>query len=159
MESISSAANMWADWGLFRFVFSTTKMWEFSLSMWFQQQCTLYIIIYTLFFILFEQTSFVLTHRHPWSTKKSIRFPSKTFFCYLMDPMGNVLLYVHEDLGDDFFCMICTSMTHTCHIVSCLALKSYFLVVLEISPFRVMVVTQVMESLLSGNIILRQHKS
>ena len=62
--------------------------------------------------------------------------------------MGNVLLYVHEDLGDDFFCMICTSMTHTCHIVSCLALKSYFLVVLEISPFRVMVVTQIMESLI-----------
>ena len=26
-----------------------------------------------------------------------------TFFCYLMDPMGDVLLAVHEDLGDDFF--------------------------------------------------------
>ena len=71
--------------------------------------------------------------------------------------MGNVLLYVHEDLGDDFFCMICTSMTHTCHIVSCLALKSYFLVVLEISPFRVMVVTQIMESLIYIYILIMKN--
>ena len=67
-----------------------------------------------------------------------------------MDPMGDVLLAVHEDLGDDFFCMICTIMTHMCHIVPCLALKSYFRAVLEISLFWVMVVTQILESLLGS---------
>ena len=65
-----------------------------------------------------------------------------------MDPLGDVLLAVHEDLGDDFFCMICTNMTYMCHILSHLALKNYFLAVLEKSLSWVMVVTLILESLL-----------
>ena len=67
-----------------------------------------------------------------------------------MDPLGDVLLAVHEDLGDDFFCMICTNMTYMCHILSHLALKNYFLAVLEKSLSWVMVVTLILESLLWG---------
>ena len=65
-----------------------------------------------------------------------------------MDPLGDVLLAVHEDLGDDFFCMICTNMTYMCHILSHLALKNYFLAVLEKSLSWVMVVTLILESLI-----------
>ena len=64
-----------------------------------------------------------------------------------MDPLGDVLLAVHEDLGDDFCCMICTNMTYMCHILSHLALKNYFLAVLEKSLSWVMVVTLILESL------------
>ena len=69
-----------------------------------------------------------------------------------MDPLGDVLLAVHEDLGDDFFCMICTNMTYMCHILSHLALKNYFLAVLEKSLSWVMVVTLILESLESADI-------
>ena len=65
-----------------------------------------------------------------------------------MDPLGDVLLAVHEDLRDDFFCMICTNMTYMCHILSHLALKNYFLAVLEKSLSWVMVVTLILESLI-----------
>ena len=97
-------------------------------------------------FILY--TMFVITHKHPWSIKISKHLTSMTFFCYLMDPMGDVLLAVHEDLGDDFFCMICTIMTYMCHILTYLAIKKYVLGVLEISLSWVMVVTEIMEILL-----------
>ena len=106
----------------------------------------LYFSLYTLYFILY--TMFVITHKHPWSIKISKHLTSMTFFCYLMDPMGDVLLAVHEDLGDDFFCMICTIMTYMCHILTYLAIKKYVLGVLEISLSWVMVVTEIMEILL-----------
>ena len=73
-----------------------------------------------------------------------------------MDPLGDVLLAVHEDLGDDFFCMICTNMTYMCHILSHLALKNYFLAVLEKSLSWVMVVTLILESLLMICCTVRQ---
>ena len=63
--------------------------------------------------------------------------------------MGDVLLAVHEDLGDDFFCMICTIMTYMCHILTYLAIKKYVLGVLEISLSWVMVVTEIMKILIA----------
>ena len=66
---------------------------------------------------------FVINHKHPWSTKILNPSSSKTFSCYLKDPMVDVLLAVHKDPGADFFPIIWTFMINICHIVSWLALK------------------------------------